>query len=76
MESLSTTIFQYLHAIWRRKWMTAFAAWAMLVGTCEFPGLAQWARLALRGDRHAGAKLRATLRGRLEGMRDWRETAA
>nr|WP_295827060.1 glycosyltransferase family 2 protein [uncultured Azospirillum sp.] len=54
----------------------AFAAWAMLVGTCEFPGLAQWARLTLRGDRHAGAKLRATLRGRLEGMRDWRETAA
>lgn len=54
----------------------AFAAWAVLVGTCEFPGLAQWARLALRGDRHAGAKLRATLRGRLEGMRDWRETAS
>lgn len=54
----------------------AFAAWAMLVGTCEFPGLAQWARLSLRGDRHAGAKLRATVRGRLEGMRDWRETAA
>ncbi|CAO3360009.1 Glycosyl transferase, family 2 [Azospirillum melinis] len=54
----------------------AFAAWAMLVGTCEFPGLAQWARLRLRGDRHAGAKLRATLRGRLAGMRNWRETAA
>lgn len=31
MESLSTTIFQYLHAIWRRKWMTAFAAWAICI---------------------------------------------
>ncbi|PWC34528.1 glycosyl transferase family A [Azospirillum sp. TSO35-2] len=53
-----------------------FAAWALLVGTCEFPGLAQWGRLALRGDRHAGAKLRATLRGRLAGMRAWREFPA
>ncbi len=31
MESLSITIFQYLHAIWRRKWMTAFAAWAICI---------------------------------------------
>jgi len=31
MESLSTTIFQYLHAIWRRKWMTALAAWAICI---------------------------------------------
>ena len=31
MESLSTTVFQYLHAIWRRKWMTAFAAWAICI---------------------------------------------
>ncbi|HVA14589.1 MAG TPA: XrtA system polysaccharide chain length determinant [Stellaceae bacterium] len=31
MESLSTTIFQYLHAIWRRKWMTAFATWAICI---------------------------------------------
>lgn len=53
-----------------------FAAWALLVGTCEFPGAAQWARLALRGDRHAGAKLRATLRGRLAGMREWRGAPA
>ncbi|MDR6774340.1 glycosyltransferase [Azospirillum sp. BE72] len=53
-----------------------FAAWAFLVGTCEFPGAVQWARLALRGDRHAGAKLGATLRGRLAGMRDWRESPA
>ena len=53
-----------------------FAAWAFLVGTCEFPGAVQWARLALGGDPHAGAKLRATLRGRLAGMRDWRESPA
>lgn len=53
-----------------------FAVWALLVGTSEFPGLAQGARLALRGDRHALAKTRATLRGRLAGLRDWRETAA
>ncbi len=31
MESISTTIYQYLHAIWRRKWMTAFAAWAICI---------------------------------------------
>ena len=31
MESLSTTIFQYLHAIWRRKWMTALAVWAICI---------------------------------------------
>ncbi|MBP2299373.1 glycosyltransferase family 2 protein [Azospirillum picis] len=53
-----------------------FVSWALLMGTCEFPGLAQWARLALRGDRHAAAKLRATLRGRLAGMREWRGAPA
>lgn len=53
-----------------------FAAWALLVGTSEFPGLAQGLRLALRGDRHAAAKLRASLRGRLAGLRDGRESAA
>ncbi|HEY1505980.1 MAG TPA: XrtA system polysaccharide chain length determinant [Stellaceae bacterium] len=31
MDSVSTTIFHYLHAIWRRKWMTAFAAWAICI---------------------------------------------
>ncbi|MGF7176949.1 glycosyltransferase family 2 protein [Azospirillum doebereinerae] len=48
-----------------------FAAWALLVGTSEFPGLVQGLRLALlRRDRHAAAKLRATLRGRVAGFRD------
>lgn len=31
MESLSGLIFQYLHAIWRRKWITALTAWAVCV---------------------------------------------
>lgn len=31
MESLSSLIFQYLHAIWRRKWITALTAWAVCV---------------------------------------------
>lgn len=53
-----------------------FAIWALLVGTSEFPGLAQGLRLALRGDHHAGARLRASLRGRLAGLREWRGTAA
>ncbi|CAO3437700.1 glycosyltransferase family 2 protein [Azospirillum doebereinerae] len=52
-----------------------FAAWALLIGTSEFPGLAQGLRLALlRRDRHAAAKLRATLRGRVAGFRDGRKT--
>ena len=31
MESLSSLVFQYLHAIWRRKWIVALAAWAVCV---------------------------------------------
>jgi len=31
MESLSSLIFQYLHAIWRRKWITALAAWGVCI---------------------------------------------
>lgn len=54
----------------------AFTVWALLIGTSEFPGLAQGVRLALRGDRHAGAKLRATLRGRIAGLREWRGAVA
>ncbi|WP_247886888.1 glycosyltransferase family 2 protein [Azospirillum sp. SYSU D00513] len=55
---------------------SVFIVWSFLVGTSEFPGLAQWMRLTLRGDRHAAAKLRATLRGRLAGLRDRMESAA
>jgi polysaccharide chain length determinant protein (PEP-CTERM system associated) len=31
MESLSSLVFQYLHAIWRRKWIVALAAWAVCI---------------------------------------------
>lgn len=31
MESISSLIFQYLHAIWRRKWIVALAAWAVCI---------------------------------------------
>lgn len=54
-----------------------FAVWALLVGTSEFPGIAQGLRLALiRRDPHAAAKLRASLRGRLAGFRSGRESTA
>jgi len=50
----------------------AFLAWALLVGTHHEPGLAQLPRLVLRGDRHAVARWRAALEGRLRGWRRWR----
>jgi hypothetical protein len=50
----------------------AFLAWAVLVGTRHEPGLAQLPRLALRGDRHALARWRATLDGRVRGWKQWR----
>lgn len=31
MESISGLVFQYLHAIWRRKWIVALAAWAVCI---------------------------------------------
>lgn len=50
----------------------AFLAWALLVGTHHEPGLAQIPRLVLRGDRHAVARWRAALEGRMRGWRRWR----
>jgi GT2 family glycosyltransferase len=50
----------------------AFLAWALLVGTHHEPGLAQLPRLVLRGDRHAVARWRAALEGRMRGWRRWR----
>jgi GT2 family glycosyltransferase len=50
----------------------AFIAWALLMGTRHEPGLAQLPRLALRGDRHAFARWKAALDGRLRGWRAWR----
>ncbi|MGB8183096.1 MAG: XrtA system polysaccharide chain length determinant [Stellaceae bacterium] len=39
MESLSGLIFQYLHAIWRRKWITALTAWAVCVAGWSVVGM-------------------------------------
>jgi GT2 family glycosyltransferase len=50
----------------------AFAAWALLVGTRDYPGVVQWARLLISGDDHATPKLLATARGQIAGLRDWR----
>jgi len=50
----------------------AFLVWALLVGTHHEPGLAQLPRLVLRGDRHALARWRAALAGRMRGWRRWR----
>jgi GT2 family glycosyltransferase len=50
----------------------AFVMWALLVGTHHEPGFAQLPRLVLRGDRHALARWRATLDGRMRGWRRWR----
>jgi GT2 family glycosyltransferase len=49
----------------------AFMMWALLAGTHHEPGLAQVPRLLLRGDRHALARWRATLDGRLRGWTRW-----
>src|SRR3990170_258360 len=54
----------------------AFAAWAALVGTRAEPGLAQLARLAVRGDRQALSRWRATRAGRRRGWRAWRREDA
>ena len=50
----------------------AFMIWALLVGTHHEPGLAQLPRLVLRADRHAFARWRAALEGRMRGWRRWR----
>jgi GT2 family glycosyltransferase len=50
----------------------AFIAWALFAGTHHEPGLAQLPRLLLGGDRHAFARWRATLDGRVRGWRRWR----
>ena len=52
----------------------AFAAWAILVGTREAPGLAQVPRLTLLEGRPTGLTLRrfaASLRGRAAGLASW-----
>lgn len=48
-----------------------FAFWALAVGTSAVPGLGQAVRGRMRGDRRAGQRLIASLRGRAAGMRTW-----
>jgi GT2 family glycosyltransferase len=50
----------------------AFLTWAILIGTRHEPGVVQLAVLLLRGNRHAVARWRAVLNGRLRGLRRWR----
>jgi GT2 family glycosyltransferase len=50
----------------------AYLAWAILIGTRHEPGVAQCAVLLLRGDRHALARWKAALDGRLRGWSSWR----
>ena len=46
----------------------AYSFWAACIGTRGAPGIAQWARARLSGDRLAGARARAALRGRIRGL--------
>jgi len=46
-----------------------FMLWALLLGTREGPGLAQWARALLGGSVTGGRAWRAAVRGRLAGWR-------
>ncbi len=50
----------------------AYLAWSILIGTRHEPGIAQCAVLLLSGDRHAIARWRAALNGRLRGWSRWR----
>ncbi len=45
-----------------------FVFWTVLAGTSGRPGLAHTLRLVTRRDRHALAKLRCTMRGRIAGL--------
>jgi len=47
----------------------AYLAWAIVIGTRHEPGFAQFVVLVLGGDRHAFARWRAALDGRLRGWR-------
>jgi glycosyltransferase involved in cell wall biosynthesis len=48
-----------------------FLVWALLVGPRGGPGLAQWVRFLMKGDRKISANLRAAFKGRLEGYKTW-----
>ncbi len=54
----------------------AFLVWAVAIGTRMDPGIVQVPRLMARGDRHAFAKCRASLAGRMAGWRTFRTVGA
>jgi cellulose synthase/poly-beta-1,6-N-acetylglucosamine synthase-like glycosyltransferase len=60
------------HLSWPQK--VAFLAYAIVVGTWAAPGLLQWPRLVMRGDRNAVRRIATTLTGRLAGIRTYRST--
>ena len=62
-------VLEYLRP-WQRA---AFVAWAVMIGTGSTPGLAQLVREIMRGKMaHLLARWRATIKGRLEGLRTFR----
>jgi glycosyltransferase involved in cell wall biosynthesis len=52
-----------------------FMTWAFLVGDRTCPGVAQWVRFTIKGDRQISAKLSASICGRLEAWRTWRRSS-
>jgi glycosyltransferase involved in cell wall biosynthesis len=48
-----------------------FLAWAVFVGHRVGPGLVQWVRFRVKGDREISEKLRAAIKGRREGYKTW-----
>jgi len=54
----------------------AFVLWALFVGTRSGYGLVQWLRFLPHEGGLAGAKLRASLRGRMDGWKTWRRDNA
>jgi len=53
-----------------------FGCWALFVGSRDSYGLVQWLRFVPHEGRLAGAKLRASLKGRIEGWKTWRRHTA
>ena len=55
------------------KWIV-WECYAWLIGTKHTTGISQWIRFRLKGDKSATARLRATLSGRMEGIKTARKT--
>ncbi|HEY9636942.1 MAG TPA: glycosyltransferase family 2 protein [Coleofasciculaceae cyanobacterium] len=63
-------LLEYLPPIRR----TAFVVWAILVGTQESLGFLQWLRFLPNEGALAGTKWFASMRGRWQGWRSWKES--